>query len=67
MSDDFSTYNKLKNEYDNYVNTDMEQVESHSEANDDYELDEALKQKIINSSVLDDLKKWRKSPKNWNN
>ena len=35
----------------------------------DYEflLSEALKQKIINSSVLDDLKKWRKSPKNWNN
>ena len=35
----------------------------------DYEflLSEALKQKIINSSVLDDLKKWRKSPENWNN
>jgi NADH:ubiquinone oxidoreductase subunit H len=30
-------------------------------------LSEALKQKIINSSVLDDLKKWRKSPENWNN
>ena len=35
----------------------------------DYEflLTEALKQKIINPSVLDDLKKWRKSPENWNN
>ena len=35
----------------------------------DYEflLSEALKQKIINPSVLNDLKKWRKSPENWNN
>ena len=35
----------------------------------DYEflLTEALKQKIINPSVLNDLKKWRKSPENWNN
>ena len=35
----------------------------------DYEflLSEALKQEIINSSILDNLKKWRKSPENWNN
>ena len=46
-SDIDNTYNKLKNEYDNYINTDIEQIESHSEGNnDDVELDEALKQKI---------------------
>ena len=54
LSNEDSTYNKLKNEYDNYVNTDMEQIESHSEANDDYELDEALKQKIESLSAFED-------------